>query len=211
MGTLIDETGKRYGRLTVIHRAKSKNGRTVWMCKCDCGGITQVAGVNLRNGHTKSCGCIQKEKASIQATERNIKHGMCGTRLYKIWQHMIERCTNEECQTFPSYGGRGIVVCEEWLDFIPFHKWAVSSGYNDTLTIDRIDVNGNYCPENCRWATIKEQQNNKRNTVYIEHEGVTHTMTEWAEITGISYSTLRSRRRNGDKSPEIFRKVGRWG
>ena len=148
MPKLNDLTGQRFGRLTVLERTELK-----WLCKCDCGNKKIVAGGHLVSGDTKSCGCLR------------IKHGMRNTRLYSIWHGMKERCYNTKHKFYKHYGGRGIKVCEEWKnDFQTFADWALSHGYADNLTIDRIDVNGNYEPSNCQWATNAEQQRNKRNS-----------------------------------------------
>lgn len=187
MSKFIDLTGNRYGKLTVISRAKNKKrktggSRTMWKCQCECGNIITVESSHLKSGHSKSCGCITK------------KHGKFGTRIYKIWDSMYQRCYNRNNQAYKNYGGRGITVCDEWLhNFQSFYDWAMSNGYADDLTIDRKDVNGNYEPSNCRWATDVEQHNNTRANRYIEFNGETHTIAEWSRITGINDSTLRSR------------------
>lgn len=155
---LIDLTGQRFGRLTVVRRDYSKK-YTAWICKCDCGNTTSTDGYQLRKGITKSCGCYHAELCGDQ----HRKHGGCGTRLYRIYYKMRERCYRATNDNYKYYGGRGITICKEWLDsFKKFSEWALSHGYSENLTIDRIDVNGNYEPGNCRWITIQEQQKNKR-------------------------------------------------
>ena len=156
---LIDLAGKQFGRLKVIERAETVNKRTKWLCECDCGNEIIAEAYNLKSGHTQSCGCLQSEAASCA----NKTHGMTRTRLYRIWNCMHNRCYRKSYHAFKHYGGRGIVVCDEWLhDFQAFYDWAIANGYKDDLSIDRIDPNKNYSPDNCRWATMAEQNKNKR-------------------------------------------------
>ena len=134
-----------------------------------------------------------------------MKHGMARTRLYKAWTNMRNRCNWEKDREYQHYGGRGITVCDEWQNsFEPFMKWALSHGYNDTLTIDRINVDGNYEPDNCRWITRKEQNNNMTSNVRLTYKGVTHNLTEWSQITGIKYQTLQGRIRRGWKVEDVL-------
>ena len=133
-------------------------------------------------------------------------HGMYGTRMNNIWANMRTRCNCKTNKDYPNYGGRGIKVCKEWDQFINFYKWSMDNGYKDNLTLDRIDVNGDYCPENCRWITIYEQQSNRRNNVFIEYNGERHTIAEWCRITGLTVGTITSRLSSGCPLDEVFRK-----
>lgn len=148
--------GRRFGKLIVVERAENIGDYAAWKCKCDCGNETVVTGSNLRSGNTKSCGCLS-----------GTTHGMTHTRLYHVWGGMIQRCTNPNAAKYSYYGGRGIRVCDEWCNsFVAFYEWAMANGYDPELpwykcTIDRIDVNGNYEPANCRWVDMKTQNNNK--------------------------------------------------
>ena len=160
MARSIDLTGQRFGRLTVEKRAgTSQNGNVLWACKCDCGNITVVKGYSLKNSITRSCGCLIAESTK----DRNTTHGLRKTRLYRIWANMKDRCLNSNAPGYLYYGGRGITICDEWKnDFLQFYDWAMANGYADDLSIDRIDNDKGYNPDNCRWATHSEQMRNRR-------------------------------------------------
>lgn len=189
MGKCIDLTGQKFGRLTVIKRAENKGTRATWLCKCDCGNELIVVGKNLRTGNTKSCGCYQQDIAR----EAQTKHKGSNTRLYGVWACMIQRCSNPNNCSYKRYGARGIKVYEEWFDFVVFQNWALQNGYADNLSIDRIDVNGNYEPSNCRWATQKEQCQNTRKNHNITINGETHCINEWARIYNIKREIIKDR------------------
>ena len=186
--------GEKYGRLTIIELVgKTAHGSKQYHCLCDCGNETIVLGTELRRGHTKSCGCLFKEVQLKTMT----KHGKRYTRIYEIWVGMKQRCENPNKKAYEHYGGRNICICKEWHSFEAFYDWAMANGYKEGLSIDRINNNGNYEPANCRWVTVKEQQNNRRNSHFIEAFGERHTIAEWAEITGLNYGTLKSRLKRG--------------
>lgn len=191
MGTLIDLTGERFGRLRVLSRAGSDlQNKPTWRCVCDCGAEVVVQGANLRKGHTVSCG--------FYCRDVHTKHGAEGTRLYAVWKNMRDRCFKERHKSYADYGGRGITVCEDWLDFSNFMEWAFQTGYDPDApkgkcTLDRIDYNKGYHPENCRWVDAKTQGRNKRNNRLVEFRGEVRPLSEWAEIFGIKYQTLYAR------------------
>ena len=187
---VIDITGNKYNKWTVIERAENdKNGGARWLCRCECGNEKIVQASHLKNGASQSCGCLNKERSR----QAHTKHSMSNERLYRTYKHMMNRCNNANVDGYELYGGRGISVCDEWQEFIPFKEWALNNGYNDNLTLDRIDCNGNYEPANCRWITIKEQQCNKRNNHLVTYKGITKTISQWAEKKGMQYNTLYAR------------------
>lgn len=164
----IDLVGMRYGRLTVEERVENSiHNAAQFRCRCDCGNYTIQSSNALRTGHTTSCGCQRKEKTSAWMKKYNTKHGGCGSRLYIVWGGVRQRVENPNNDRYKDYGGRGIKICNEWKDFETFKKWAIENGYDEKAkygdcTLDRIDVNGNYEPSNCRWVDLKVQARNKR-------------------------------------------------
>jgi hypothetical protein len=193
MGKKIDLTGQHFGRLTVLGISDKRTGRRVmWNCVCLCGNHVAKTTTDLmrKKGNVKSCGCLFREKI--------YKHGQHGTRLYRIWKGMKDRCFRKNNEYYKNYGGRGITVCREWLDsFEAFHKWAVSHGYADNLSIDRINNDGNYEPGNCRWATPKEQARNRSKNVYITIDGITKTISDWADEKGVKVGLISDRLKRG--------------
>lgn len=192
MGKVIDLTGQRFGRLTVLSLAKIER-KTYWYCKCDCGKETISDSSSLRTGHKKSCGCLHDDLSRERLTKMNETHGESKTRLYKIWVDIKKRCYRKTFWAYDRYGGRGITLCDEWHDYTVFRDWCIANGYADDLTIDRIDNDGNYEPSNCRWVDRKTQANNKSNVRHITYNGETKTVSEWAEIIGVNRQTLYNR------------------
>ena len=198
MSRLIDLTGQRFGRLTVVKRMDDgirPNGTKYvrWLCKCDCSNEVIVDGNSLKRQHTTSCGCYLRERS----TQVHTTHGQRHSRLYTIWRTMKLRCSNPKTNGYKDYGGKGVTVCEEWQDFDAFFDWAMQNGYSDSLTIDRKDRNGNYEPSNCKWATQKEQQNNKSTNHLLTYNGETKTMTQWADEYRMNFHTLKERIKRG--------------
>jgi hypothetical protein len=192
MPKIIDLTGQKFGRLTAVRLVATPEHinpitrSKFWAARCECGTEIVVVGNNLRNGNTKSCGCWKRDNGTIQGT----KYGMYSLPERKIWQAAIERCENPNNKGYPRYGARGVKMFEGWRnDFQAFYEY-VGPRPSPKHSLDRINVNGNYEPGNVRWATIKEQQRNKRNTVFLEHNGRRMSLNDWAEETGIARSCL---------------------
>lgn len=182
-----DLTGQKFGRLTALYRLHNTKGKTKWLCICECGNLSEVNYGSLVYGSTKSCGCLHKEGT-------HHTHNKSNTRLHRIWRNIKSRCYNSNKPDYQYYGARGITVCDEWHnDFMSFYNWAVNNGYDDTLTIDRIDVNGYYEPNNCRWVTMKQQSRNRRNIKQYTINGEQHCLSEWCKILGLNFSNVRTR------------------
>lgn len=204
----IDRTGQRFGRLTVIKEAgRDKHRNVIWKCRCDCGNESYVTTADLKK--TKSCGCWNID-AIIQ---RNTRHGASKrgsiTKLYKVWAAVKQRCTNPKNKAYKNYGGRGIKLCDEWLEYEPFEKWAFENGYAEGLQLDRIDNNGGYSPDNCRFVSTVENSHNKRNNVWITIDGKTALAVDWAKEVGVDVEVIRKRLRKGWSPKEaVFAPLG---
>lgn len=188
-----DLSGKRFGMITVLSEYIIKEKRVYWYCKCDCGKIFLRRSDIIQRSDVKSCGCYQKINNKVIGT----KHGDGSkkskyNRLYHCWQSMKDRCYNSNNPQFKDWGGRGIIVCDEWVsDYVNFKEWALSKGYSDNLTLDRIKVNGNYSPNNCKWSTKAEQNKNTRKCKHILYNGKDYTIPELALLLNISDDTVR--------------------
>lgn len=192
----VDLTGQRFGRLTVIKRVENNGKKVMWLCRCDCGNETTVFSGYLRNGDTKSCGCLSKDKLR----ERRFKHGESRkTRLYNIWLHIKHRTSGKanEKRTKKWYTDKNIKMCEEWSDFRNFRDWSNANGYDDSLTIDRIDGNKGYSPENCRWVDWKTQTRNKSSNINITRNGETKCLKDWCTELGLKYRSICQRMARG--------------
>lgn len=205
---VIDLTGQQYGRLTVLRIDPEHMGgdgnHAHWICQCSCGNIKSISSSALRRKHlpTRSCGCFTKERLT--------RHGKTKTRLYNVWTGMRERCYCKTFKLYQYYGRRGIKLCPEWeSNYEAFEKWALANGYDETkprgvCTVDRIDPNGDYSPENCRIVTMREQSNNRRNSCFVEYKGETHTLTEWCRILNLNHGTIKDRYNHGKRGEELF-------
>lgn len=189
MGKYIDITGQKFNKLTVLSKVQNLSSKKArWLCKCDCGNFTEVSGDNLRNGSVKSCGCLVVYNNKQRATHRK-----SNIRLYNIWRNMKARCNNSNNPSYKNYGGRGIKIYEKWADFEIFYDWAINNGYKEYLTLDRIDVNGNYEPNNCRWITLTEQSYNKRYNIYFYIDDKMKCLAELCKERNLKYTTIYRR------------------
>lgn len=187
----LELINQKFGRLTVTKKTFSVSGKTHWECLCDCGSQVTVVGSDLKNGNTRSCGCLK-----IDLRKQRVTHGFTGTKIYHVWFKMNQRCDRMSDPAYKNYGGRGILVCDRWNRSNPegFQNFLDDMGLPaQGMTIERIDNNSNYDPSNCKWATRLEQNRNVRSNVYLTFEGETHILEDWAKILGVSKSTLHSR------------------
>ncbi|MFP3041867.1 hypothetical protein LQZ19_08600 [Treponema primitia] len=192
MATNIDITGKRFGKLTAICYEFTRNSHQFWRCKCDCGKEAVIEKGSLGKG-SKSCGCVKREHL-INITR---KHGKSRERLYIIWNGMIQRCHGKLTTHNSEYQNNSITVCSEWRNVDIFYKWALANGYNERMTIDRIDSNGNYCPENCRWVGMKQQAENRGSTIIIEYNGERLCAADWSKRLGAKHNIVFQRIKRG--------------
>lgn len=201
---VVDLTGQKFGMLTVICRAQDyvqENGRhrVMWLCECECGNTKVIKGDSLKSGAIRSCGCLAKALLS----ERQRTHGMSKTHLYGVWCAMKSRCSNPNATYFCHYGGRGIQVCREWeQDFQAFSDWAFANGYREGVSIDRIDNDKGYSPDNCKWVSVKEQSENRRSNLNVTFRGETKTLSQWCNDLGLDYKKIHSRIKKCGWTPE---------
>lgn len=200
MGKFIDLTGQRFGRLTVLGRSYTRKGQLFWQCRCDCGNMCVVQGSLLRGGRTSSCGCLHDEMADVRIKTVNKLHPSLirDKNLYRTWNNMRQRCSNPNHPEYRNYGGRGVHVCPEWdKSYSNFEQWAMESGYQCGLSIDRVDNDGDYTPSNCRWTTALIQSNNQRKTIMLTYQGKTKALRFWADEFKIPRNVLKCRIRAG--------------
>lgn len=185
-----EHIGEKYNRLTVID-VRREGKRYYWTCRCECGNVTESRADQIRTGHTKSCGCRALE------TRYKFRHGEWKTPLFNKWQKMRARCNSPKDKYYKNYGGRGIKVCDEWEDYVVFSKWAHENGYEDSLSLERKDVNGDYCPSNCCWIPINKQARNRTTTRWVDCDGKRMSLAEACEVKGMPYGVVQSRLRRG--------------
>ena len=196
MSGFKDIAKQRYGKLVAISLDKiivvSGKRRTYWNCLCDCGNKVSVLRDTLISGKANSCGCIRQKRFSIGSK----RHGLSESRLYKIYHGMMKRCYTPSTKCYKNYGGRGITVCNDWLEnngFMKFYNWSMMNGYNEKLTLDRSDNDKPYSPDNCRWSSVKQQNRNRRSNHNLTFKGETKPLCEWSDMLGIKYKVLQSR------------------
>lgn len=204
---LKDITGQKFGRLTVIKRVgRNKQRQATWLCQCECANQITAVGCYLRSKRVMSCGCLRKDNLLKSIT----KHNKSRDKIYKVFTGMKARCYNKNSIEYKNYGARGIKICEEWLNnFLNFYDWAIANGYDENTehgkcTIDRIDVNGDYCPNNCRFVSNLIQQRNKRNNRFIEYKGIKLCVADWEKRLNFSQGTIKTRIKNGWSIKQII-------
>lgn len=201
MGKKLDiKSGDRFSRLTIIKEVDSRKKARFFLCRCDCGIEKEIRMVLLTNGDTKSCGCYKRE----HLLNMIYKNGLSRTKPYAIWNSMKQRCCNKNSKAYEHYGARGVRVCDEWMDFEIFYDWTINNGYQEGLTLERIDVNGNYEPSNCTWIPQSEQSNNTRRSRIILYEGKEQNLRQWANELNIKYDTLFGRLSKGWSIKKAF-------
>jgi len=194
--------GKRFGKLSILSASQFIGRVRLATCKCDCGKTSEHRVALLVRGNTKSCGCLKKEHNKAYFTT----HGCTKTPLYQVWLNIRDRCFNKKCKAYPSYGGRGISICNEWNDFQAFQKWAMDNGYQKGLTVERVNNNDGYSPGNCVFATRSIQNNNKRNNVIIEYNGEKLNLAQWAKKLGVNREMIKYRFNAGWSPEDILTK-----
>lgn len=200
----INLTGQKFGKLLVIKQTENQGNKICWLCLCDCGNYHTVTTSNLRCGRIKTCGCGHLEVL----LKRNITHNQRHTKIYEVWKTMKQRCNNPNSQSYKNYGGRGIKVCDDWNNsFESFFNWSMQNGYSPELSIDRIDNNGNYCPENCRWTTRYIQSRNRRTNHYITFNNETKIIVDWAKYFNIAPGRISSRISKGQDIQKYFQSL----
>ena len=210
IGGVYIKPGYKIGRLTVRELAVDGNAnQRRWLCYCDCGGMKITSEDNLKRGHCKSCGCLYEKIGG--KSKYGTLHGESKTRLYKIWSRMVWHCERPSYKNYADYGGRGIDVCAEWHNFEVFKEWAYKNGYDGTLTIDRIDNGKGYSPDNCRWATRKQQANNRRSNRKIYYNGEERNISEWADYFGIESGKFNAAIQRGRTIDEILERERKHG
>lgn len=193
---MLQIANQKFNKLTALFPSKFEHGSYYWRCLCDCGNETDVIASKIVNGKIKSCGCA---RAGV-----NKKHGLKSHSLYSKWNNMKQRCYNPNNCSYPNYGAIGITVCDRWLNSVEDFYNDVIDGWELGLHLDRIDNSKGYSPENCRWVSMKENQNNKKTNVWVTHDGRTHTLAKWAEELGVKDNTLSSRKRKGYTDYEVL-------
>ena len=186
-----DYEGKRFGSWEVLRYVGRIGNHEFCECRCDCGTIRNVRTTQLISGRSKSCGCVPRAQGRL--TRKSKSHFDSTDRLYRIWAGVKQRCLNPHNKGYPNYGGRGITLCNEWMNYEPFMDWALSHGYDKSLSIDRIDVNGNYEPSNCKWSTKQEQNRNRQYRFLVTYHGETKPLYEWTDILGKDYKKMYNR------------------